>query len=98
MSLMNRSTVTRSPMTRTGMVRANGNGLGARFTGFAPAEPLATALPPGATPSRGYAGIDPSQHRPDRDCQSRRRLERTRLTPVARWRRKVAAKPAANPN
>lgn len=97
MSLMNRSTVIRSTMTRTGMVLANVNGLGARF-GFATAEPLTTALPPGATPSCRYCGDNPSQHRPDRDCQSRRRPEGMRMTPVASWRLKVAGKPASNPN
>ena len=95
MTLTNRNRMTRSATTRTATVLGMVNGLGLRFAGFE-GERLATALPPGATPSRGYAGCDPSQHQPDRDCPSRR-PERTRLTQVASWQPKRAAKPA-NPN
>lgn len=96
MTSFNRNTVTRTTMTATATVMANVYGLGARFDGFRGDRP-ATALPPGATPSRGSRGIDPSQHLSKRDCQSPRQ-ERTRDIPVAtRWRQALAAKPA-NPN
>ena len=95
MTLTTRNRMTRSTTTRTDTVRGMVNGLGIRFAGFAAAS-LATSLVPGATPSRGYAGCDPSQHRPECDCQSPRQ-ERTRSPQVASWQPKRAAKPA-NPN
>ena len=95
MTTMNRNRMTRSTVTRANLVLGMVNGLGARFTGFGAAAP-ATFRVPGATPSRGYAGIDPSQPRPDCDCQSHR-SERTRRSEVAGKRSWQAAKPA-NPN
>lgn len=86
--------LTRSTLTNTAVVLAEVNGRGFRFAGGM--EPAAPALPPGATPSRGYAGIDPPTHRPGRDCQSPRQ-GRGGLTQVAGWRPTQAAKPA-DPN
>ena len=83
-----RSTVTRSAVTRANLVRATVNGLGARMSGYQGTRP-ATALPPGATPSRGYAGFSPSRERLERDCRSH---------PGAKtWQPALDAKPA-NPN
>lgn len=89
MSLSIRTTVTRSTVTRANLVRATVNGLGARMAGVESKRPAAF-LPPGATPSRGYAGLDPSTRRLDRDCQSH---------PGERaWQPTAKAVIAANPN
>ena len=74
MKTLNRSTVTRIAAVRTAKVLGTVNGLGARFDGFRDMRP-ATALPPGATPSRGYAGRSPSRERLERDCQSHPAVE-----------------------
>ncbi len=83
-----RSTVTRSTVTRANLVRTAVYGLGARMSGVEGTGP-ATALPPGATPSRGCAGFSPSRERSDRDCQSH--------PSVKTWQPARTAKPA-NPN
>ena len=95
MTPTNRDRKTCSPVTATDKVNGMATGLGYRFAG-AEAHRPATALVPGATPSRGPAGIDRSDDRPERDCQSRG-SDRTRLVQVATWRPRPAAKPA-NPN
>ena len=88
MKTLNRSTVTRIAAVRTAKVLGTVNGLGARFDGFRDMRP-ATALPPGATPSRGYAGCSPSRERLERDCQSH---------PTAKTWQPTAAAIPANPN
>jgi hypothetical protein len=84
-----RTTVPRSAVTRANLVRATVNGLGFGMAGVEGKRPAAF-LPPGATPSRGYAGSDPSPRRSDRDCQSH---------PSERaWQPTAKAVIAANPN
>ncbi len=96
MSLVNRNRLTCSTTTRTAKVLGLANGLGFRFARTADADRMATDPSPGATPSRGYPGADPSQHRRERDCQSPP-AEPAASARVALWRPRPAAKPA-NPN